>query len=184
MTWPSSALQQLQRQQAEECAYQLRKVARNNACLQCTCHVALPACILAWLASQAWVLAHAYHHEGRSTYGSASVAVDASALVVSRLLPSQRHKVPLRCHVIACCSPLPAFLNCHMSVVLLSPMQAAAHPEAKKGRGGPRKAGSKANLSGMEPGAAASTGGPAASGGQADSGSGRKRGRTSVGATS
>jgi hypothetical protein len=64
-------------------------------------------------------------------------------------------------------------------------MQAAANPEAKKGRGGgPRKTGSKANLSGMEAGPAASTGGPAASGGQADSGSGRKRGRASVGATS
>jgi hypothetical protein len=72
----------------------------------------------------------------------------------------------------------------HMSVIILSTVQAAANPEAKKGRGGPRKTGSKANLSSMEAGAAASTGGPAASGGQADSGSGRKRGRTSVGATS
>jgi hypothetical protein len=64
-------------------------------------------------------------------------------------------------------------------------LQAAANPEAKKGRGGPRKTGSKANLSGMEAGpAGASTGGPAASGGPADSGSGRKRGRTSMGATS
>ncbi|WIA10295.1 hypothetical protein OEZ86_000436 [Tetradesmus obliquus] len=61
---------------------------------------------------------------------------------------------------------------------------AAANPEAKKGRGGPRKTGSKANLSGMDAGPGASTGGPAASGGQADSGSGRKRQRTSLGATS
>lgn len=52
--------------------------------------------------------------------------------------------------------------------------QAAAE---RKRAGGPRKAGSKANLSGMDAGAG-SQGGPAASGGQADSGSGagtRKR---------
>lgn len=62
--------------------------------------------------------------------------------------------------------------------------QASANPE-RKGRGGPRKTGSKANLSGMEGGPAASAGGPAASaGGPADSGSGRKRQRASMGVTS
>lgn len=55
-------------------------------------------------------------------------------------------------------------------------VQAERNPGAKRG-GGPRKSGSKANLSGLDgPAAAASVGGPAASAGApADSGGGGKK---------